>query len=304
MTTMTEAWARVKAQPRLILLLAALNLLFSFASLRPFDATLAASLDQRPAAWTMVRGDDGLAAELLSDHPEVAAAAMSGAETALVIYGVLGWLLAGGILAQLVRARTSRTSDVIAASWVHGGRMLKVGAAGLLLRAIPIAIGFLSGLALRPLYHGKGWSELVTVGSVVTLVVALSWSYVSVAVDYARLFALADARLNVFRALGRALKLTVRAPAATLTVALFSLVAFALANGLHALLAHRLPEAPAASYAALTVVRIALAVARAAITTTALVAAGLVAQARLQAATTVHTPTALPQTDSAPSSQV
>jgi hypothetical protein len=301
MDALHSAWARLKAQPQLLALLWAAHLIVVFAATRPFDAALSASLDHRPAAWALLRGDDGLLGELLSDHPALPAAAASGAQVAMLLWGLASWILAGGILAWFARARGGTLTLVIGSSVAHAVRMLMVGAAGLLLRIVPLLAGGLVLAVLRPMYHDKGWSQLVATGSLLVLVVAVSWAWVSVTIDYARLLVVADAQLNVFRALGRATKLALRARRSTGSVVLFSLVVQGAVTGLQTLLFHRVPVTSSVGFVFLTGLGLVADAVRVTTGAVSLVAAGLIANSMVQVqASTPTAEEALPRTESAP----
>src|SRR5207244_1670740 len=76
---MRGAIGTVLARPRLLLALALLNLATAWLTARPLSAALAPLVDKRPAATAMVGGDDGLAAELVSDHPSLVTVALASA---------------------------------------------------------------------------------------------------------------------------------------------------------------------------------------------------------------------------------
>ena len=116
MEPLVEAFARVWARPRLVLALAALNVLFTIVAAHPLSSALAPAIDLRPGAGGLLSGDDGLYAELLLDNPAIGRVAASGAELAVLVYGLLAWLLAGGILATLARPHPLPPGGVLAAT--------------------------------------------------------------------------------------------------------------------------------------------------------------------------------------------
>jgi hypothetical protein len=280
MGALSVAWARVKSRPRLIVGLALINLLLTFAATRPFSAALANLIDIRPGASAMVRGNDGLLAELLTDHPEAIAAAMGGAQAVLVLWGLLAWILAGGILSTLalpavVPARGS-LRDLLAESAQHAWRMTKLGALGLTARIVPFLLGAAVWFSLKPIFAHRGFSQLATWAFLTALVFALSWAWATVAVDYARALALTEP-IKVHRAFGRGIKRSLRAP--TVTIVLFSLVGFAAITLVQAALAHALPAEPAWAAFVAFLLRVAAALGRTAVATTTLVAAGIATRA-------------------------
>jgi len=274
-----QAWARVRSRPRLVVGLALANLLLASAAARPLSWALASLLDRRPAATAMLQGHDALAAELLSDHPEPFIAGAAAAQMVLILWGVLAWILAGGILSTLalpseIPPRGS-LRELVGASAEHAWLMLKLGALGLTTRLVPLLLGGAVWAGLKPLLHHRGFSQAATWIGLTALVLALSWSWATVALDYARTIAL-SAPVRLHRALGRGIRRSLSAP--TVSIVLFSLVGFAAVTLMQLALAHRLPEGSGwASFAAFFL-RCTAALARTAVSVTALVAAGIAAR--------------------------
>jgi hypothetical protein len=285
MRPLAIAWGRAWARPRVLVALTLLNLALSFAAARPLSAALSTVIDLRPAASTMLRPDDGLIAELLTDHRELIAAAFGGAQVALLVYGVLAWLLAGGLLVTLALPRElsprGSLSELVAASAAHATRMLALGALGLVVRLLPIALGAATWFALKPIFLNRGFAELATWTLLTALLFALAWSTVTVALDYARALALLEP-MSVLRALGRGLRLALSRP--TASIVLFSLVGETAVTLAQVTLSHALPNHGRLAYAAAIALRVAGAFARAAVGVTALVAAGTAVRTGLQAA--------------------
>jgi hypothetical protein len=276
METLKQAWDRVRSRWRVVVALTLANLLLTMLASRPLSAALSPLLDGRPAAGAMVRGDDGLLAELLSDHPEAFNSGLGAAQALVILWGILAWVLAGGILSTMalgpVGAARGSVRDLLAASSTHAWRMLKLGALGLLTRLVPLLLAGAVWLALRPILHSRGFAQLAVWSLVTGLVLAVTWSWATVAVDYARAIALTDP-ISVPRALARGLRRSLRAP--TVAIVLFSVGGFGLITLLHAAIAHRLPAEPLGAAVVAFLLRVVAAFARTTVTVTALVAAGL-----------------------------
>jgi GNAT superfamily N-acetyltransferase len=275
---LTDAIARVRRRPWLVGFLAALNLTFALLATQPVSAALA-PLDARPAGAAIVKGDDGLFAELLTDHPEIAREAAASGRTALIVYGLLAWLLAGGLLAQLGRDEDAPAGarSFLGAVGANAAPMLKVGALGLLLRLVPIAVAIGGWFAVRPFWHGHGFGRLTLAMALLVALFGLAWSLATIAIDYARALKLADPSLKSWRAVVRGTRLLVHRPGATLMLVAFSSLGFLLLTAVDHGLGVLLPTAPAWSALLLFIVRIAIAFGRAFVTTTALVGAALTA---------------------------
>src|SRR5258708_26998178 len=97
---LSEALSRVTSRPWLLVLLAALNVALSFLLSFPLAAMLASIIDPRPAATVMASGaDHGYTIELLTDHPELLMVAMVALGMGVLLWGLLSWILTGGVLA-------------------------------------------------------------------------------------------------------------------------------------------------------------------------------------------------------------
>jgi hypothetical protein len=274
-----EALARVSKRPWLIVALAGLNLGIALLATLPFSAALEPILDARPAAAGLLTGDDGIFRELFADNAAVGSVAGAGAQLAVLVYGLLAWLLAGGILATLAQPGAlgprEGAGGLLAASASHGWRMLKIGGAGLLLRLVPIGLATGLYFAGKPLVAHRGLREIGLWMALLALAFAWSWSLATVAVDYARALLIAHPHLGIFRALGRGLKLAWRRRGATAALAAFSVATFLAVTLLYHAIAYALPNPPLWSFALVIVLRVATALARAFFSTTTLVAAGL-----------------------------
>lgn len=257
---------------RVVVGLALLNVLVAAFAARPFGAGLAAVLDHRPGAAALAAGDDGLLVEVLSDHPALARAAGSAAQAALLLQGLLAWVLAGAVLASVALAERRGVRALLEAAATHAPRMLAVGALGLIARLAPIAVGILAGLAVAPLARDRGLGPLAAGATLVGLVFALAWSFTTVALDRARALAILDGALPVLRALKAGVVRTVRRPGAPLAIAAFAVVGFVAVTALQQALALR-TDSPGLRLA----VRGLGAFGRAWVATVALVAAGRLA---------------------------
>ena len=134
----SAAFGRVWERPWLVAALALTNIGLTLVLTAPLSAMLAQLLDKRPAAGPMVAGDDGLWIEFLSDHADVAAVASVALGAGVIVYGLLSWILDGGVLAALAldgERRARGGAAVLAESASRAKRMLVLGLFGLLLRA-------------------------------------------------------------------------------------------------------------------------------------------------------------------------
>jgi hypothetical protein len=142
-----SAIARVAASPRLVGLLALVDLTVVAVAAQPLSAALAYDLDRRPAALHLVSGDDASLVELVQDRPELLQLALRSAELALLVHLVLGSIVAGGLVAVLV-------GDDRRGLWVacreHALRMIGLGLFAWLGRALALAGLGLSVNALWP----------------------------------------------------------------------------------------------------------------------------------------------------------
>ena len=270
--------ARVRRRPWLIVFLAALNLAFALLAAQPLSTALE-PLDVRPAGAAIVKGDDGLLAELVGDHPEIVREAASGGRTALLVYGVLAWLLAGGLLTQLARSDEEPTGAraFAAAVGANAAPMLKVGVAGLLVRVVPIAIAVGGWFAVHPIWRGHGFGRLCLAMGLLVALFGLTWSLATVTIDYARALKLDNPALATWRALVLGARLILSRPGATFALVGFSSLGVLLLGAVDHGLGALLPAAPAWSAVTLFFVRLAVAYGRAFVTTTALVGAARVA---------------------------
>jgi hypothetical protein len=281
MAPLAGAVTWVRRRLWLVAALTLLHLLVAHLAAAPLSSALAPVIDDRPAARAMLAGDDGLTGELLSDHPSLARIGSESAQAAALLWGLFYWLLSGGILAQLDEREPERgPGALLGACGKHGARMIKVGLWGLSLRLAAVALGAGVWFALRPFSRGAGFGalELNALAALATL--AIGWSLGSVALNYARAIAIALPSVRAFRAVGRGLRLAAHKLRPTLLIALFAGGGFVLTGALFHLAAHPLSSLSAGGLVALSILRVALALARVAITLTALVACGLVALER------------------------
>src|SRR5262249_8501589 len=96
---MGAAWKKLRPRRLSILAMAMLNLIFALLAVAPLSPPLARALDDRPAAAAVAdSADDAPRAELLQDHPEIVATALSSGAITLLFWGVLSWIFAGGLL--------------------------------------------------------------------------------------------------------------------------------------------------------------------------------------------------------------
>ncbi|HZS38726.1 MAG TPA: hypothetical protein VFF06_17965 [Polyangia bacterium] len=282
---MREAIRRVTARPQLLLAVAGLHVAVALLASGPVSATLQPLLDGRPAAAGLVRGDDGLAGELFSDHPEILRVAGASAEWSALFYALLSWILVGGLLSALASDDDEHVRGpvaVAAACARHAGRMVRVGLVGLPLRLLPMAIAAGAWFAVGHFTKGRGFAELVLGAAVLALVFGGAWSFITVSIDYARGLAFADAGLKPWRAVGRGFTFALRRFAATTKLAAFSGFGFALSTGAYLAVALALPNEPAWAFVALTLLRLGLVLARAFFTVSTLTAAALAVRTAAQ----------------------
>jgi hypothetical protein len=171
-----EAFGR----PRLILGLALLNLVLATVAAQPLSSALS-PIDLRPAATAMMGGDDGLLLELLGDRNEILRVGMGALIGPVLLGGLFAWLLAGGILDE-----RRGLAGFLTACVEHARHMIGIGILGLLLRLIPILVTAGAAYALYRWWHTRGLRELVTGSAIVAVVGALSWAWVTAALDGAR----------------------------------------------------------------------------------------------------------------------
>ena len=137
-----EAFARVWARPWLVAALALTNIGVSVVMTAPLSAMLAMLLDKRPAAAAMAAGNDGLWMEFLTAHTEVATVASVALVAGVVVYGLLSWVLDGGVLAALAfddERRARGAGAVLGESGARASRMLTIGLFGALAAYDPAA---------------------------------------------------------------------------------------------------------------------------------------------------------------------
>jgi len=282
-----EAAARAWRRRRLVGALALAHVVAVALASVPLDVALMPLLDGRPAASTLIRGDLGLAIELLTDHPELIAGALAAASLASLLWAIVSWALDGGVLAALVpvgEARAIGARAVLEASARRAGKMIAVGAAGLVLRlpSLAIAGGGAAWVRARVEHDGGPVATRAIEWAAIALAF-VAWALSSTAIDCARGFAFADARVSAWRAIGRGVRTVFARAAASLQLAaLGTLVPLALTVGSYAL-STRLPNGPLWSLLAVLALRLAVAYARIAFACGALAGAGLLAADRLAA---------------------
>ena len=273
----SEAFRRVWARPWLLAALALANIGLSLLLSTPLSAMLSALLDLRPAALAMVNGDDGLLFELHGDHPELLAVAAVSAAAGMLLYGILCWVLDGGVLAALALDHDRRARDaaaVLAESARRAGRMVKLGLLGLLLRLIPLLLGAGAFAFARAVIKGRSYQPSLTASMLALVCAALAWSAVSVAIDYARGLSLENPRTRSWRLLARGVKLVFQRRSASL-----QLIAFSTAAWLAVAVLAWIIDGHLGALILLTIVRLLAVVARVAINMTTLTAAARVARA-------------------------
>jgi hypothetical protein len=275
---LSEAFRRVTGRPWLLAALAVLNIGLTAVLSTPLSVMLQDLLDMRPAASVMVgSGDTGLLAELLTDHPDLIRVAAVSAGAGALLYGLLSWVLAGGVLAALALdgdRRARGAAEVLAESVRRAGRMVKIGLLGLPLRIVPGLIGLCAMLLMRAVVTGRTFQPMSIVVAATMVVAAVAWAAVSVVLDYARGLSLDDAQTWSWRLVVRGLKLAWTRRVATLQLIAFSMAAWLAVGLIYYWLGAQLPV-----LFVLTVLRLASVVARAAITATTLTAAARVARA-------------------------
>jgi hypothetical protein len=290
--TLREAARRVSSRRGLVAAMAAAQLLLAWIAVRPVAAAAGSLLDDRPGAARLLRGDDGLLGELLSDHRELAVGAAAGAQVALALSGILAWLFAGALVVLYVGRDDEReaagASGVVAAIARAAPRSIAIGVVGLVVRLVPLVAAAGLGWALFADPPG-GFAGAVVAASLLAVGGGLLWALATVAVDAARALALTrphepgSAPLSVGRAVKGGLTLVARRPGATLAIAALSTVATLAFGALDLALGHLTEAAELLHVAALLVVEIA----RAFVAATLIVATGLVTVAPPPARKTV-----------------
>ena len=276
---LSEAFRRVTSRPWLLAALALTNIGLALLLSSPLSAMLSELLDLRPAASAMLQnGDDGLAVELLTDHPELNLGAAAAAASGALLYGLFSWILSGGVLAALVldgERRARGAHQVLAASAQRAGRMITLGLFGVRLRLIPLVIGGVGMMLMRAIVKGRSFPQSSLTVMITLVIAGVAWSAVSVAIDYARGLSLDDPQTRSWRLLARGLKLALTRRTATLQLIAFSMAAWLAVGVLYFTLANHIPV-----LFVLTLLRLLAVVARAAITATTLTAAARVAVAK------------------------
>jgi hypothetical protein len=106
--------------------------------------------------------------------------------------------------------------------------MLKLGISGLLLRLIPIALTAGAGFSLRLWWRPRGLRELMTSMAITLVLAALSWSWVTAALDGARSLLISGELPRARTALKRALWLMFARFSPLVSIAAVSIGGFAL----------------------------------------------------------------------------
>ena len=273
----SEAFRRVWARPWLVAALALTNVGLTVLLSSPLGAVLAPLVDRRPAASVMVGGNDGLWFELLLNHVEIGYVASAAIGAGVLVYGILSWVLDGGVLAALAldgERRARGAGAVLGESGRRAGRMLTLGLLGTLLRVVPLLFGGIAWALAHAMIRGRTFQPFLNIAMLALAAAALTWTTVSMAVDYARGLSLDDDRTRSWRLLGRGIKLLFTRRAATL-----QLVAFSMAAWLAVLVVYWLFASHLTALILLTLLRLAAAVARVTVTMTTLTAAARVARA-------------------------
>lgn len=273
----SEAFARVWARPWLLMALALTNVGLAVLMSAPLSAMLAMLLDHQPAAAAMAAGDDGLWFAFFSEHTEVAAVASVALGGGVLVYGILSWILDGGVLAALALdgdRRARGAAAVLAQSAARAPRMLTLGILGTLVRVVPLGFGAAAYAIAHAVIKGRTFQPNLLTSMLALAAAALSWTAVSVAIDYARGLSLDDAQTRSWRLLARGVRLLFARRAATLQLVAFSMAAWLAVGVVYWLVAGRLSALPL-----LTLLRLAAVVARVAVTMTTLTAAARIARA-------------------------
>jgi hypothetical protein len=273
----SEAFRRVWSRPWLVAALALTNIGLAMVLSAPLSAMLAALLDYRPAAAHMVAGDDGLWISFFTKNAGVAAVAAVSAGAGVLIYGVLSWVLDGGVLAALAfdgDRRVRGAGDVLRESALRAGRMLKLGAMGLVLRVVPALFGAIAYGVAHAVIKGRTFQPNMMMSMLALAAAAVAWTAVSVAIDYARGLSLADDRTRSWRLLGRGVKMLWTRRGATLQLVAFAMAAWLAVGVLYWVVAGKIGSV----LFILTVLRLSAVVARVMLTMTTLTAAARVAR--------------------------
>lgn len=273
----SEAFRRVTERPWIIAALVLTNIGLAVLLSAPLSGMLSMLLDERPAATAMMNGDDGYLVTLLFDHPEVFAVAGVAVGAGVIVYGLLSWVLGGGMLAALALDGDKRAvgaPSVLAAAARLAGRMIWTGFFGMLLRVIPLLFGAIAYAIAHAVVTGRTFQPNMATSMLAILVAAVAWTTISIAVDYARGLALDDAHTASWRLVGQGLRMLWGRPSATLQLVAFGLAAW-LAVGVGYFFVASHVTAPLL----LTLLRLVAVVGRVVITMTTMTAAARVARA-------------------------
>lgn len=266
-----EAFARVWARPWLVVALALTNIGVSVVMTAPLSAMLAMLLDKRPAAAAMAAGNDGLWLEFLTAHSEVATVALVALAAGVVVYGLLSWVLDGGVLAALAfddERRARGAGAVLGESGARASRMLTIGLFGVLLRTIPLLLAGIAYAIAHAVISGRTFQPMLLTSAVTLVIAAIVWTAASIAIDYARGLSLDDPHTRSWRLVPRGVGMLFVRRAATLQLLAFTLAAWLAVGAVYWLIAPHL-----SFLVFLTFLRLLTLVARVMITMTTLTAA-------------------------------
>jgi hypothetical protein len=221
---------KIRSHRVAILSLAMLNLIFALFAAAPLSVPLAQALDDRPAAAEVAdSADDGPRSELLEDHPEISALAVESLGIALVLWGALSWIAAGGLLSD---------EHFLLGCARHWRRMLAVGAVGLPLRLLALA----GPLLAWPILESAHDFAAVLLGAAAGLLVGGGlWCVVTVTLDRARGVALLRPDLKPWQAIRQGMRFSRRRFANTVLLATVSGLGFAAVTGAQLVATHWLP---------------------------------------------------------------
>jgi hypothetical protein len=273
---LSEALRRVGARPWLLAALALINVGITVLLSAPLSAALANLIDLRPAAGAMAGGDDGLLFELFTDHAAIAIIGSVALGGGVLVYGLLSWILDGGVLAALALDDDRGAiggAQIVAESARRAGRMVKIGLLGTLLRVIPALFAALAYFIAHAVVTGRTFQPNLRTAMLSLVIGAVAWTAMSIAIDYARGLALHDARTSSWRLVGRGFLLVFLRPSETLQLVAFSMAAWVGIGFLYYVLASHLTALPL-----LTLLRVIALVARVAVTATTLTAAARIAR--------------------------
>ncbi len=272
----SEAFRRVWARPWLLVALTLTNVGLAYVLTSPLSAILSMLLDDRPAATQLAAGDDGLLIELMRNHVDVTAVASVALGTGVFVYGILSWILDGGVLAALAidgERRARGGAAVLAESASRAGRMVKLGLFGLLLRVVPALFGGIGYGVAKMAIKGRTFQPSMETSMIALVFGAIAWTATSIAIDYARGLSLDDRQTRSWRLIGRGVKLVFARGSATLQLLAFTLAAWLAVAVVYWLLASHVSALPL-----LSILRLLAVFARVAITMTTLTAAARIAR--------------------------